>query len=60
MIVQCAVCEIEIEERDAFAAIDADGEVDHLCSSGCLEEFEREPERYGAWAVEEQEAAAER
>ncbi len=57
MIVQCAVCEIEIEEREACATIDDDGEVYHLCSSRCLEAFEQEPERFGAWAVEEREAA---
>jgi YHS domain-containing protein len=57
MIVNCAACELEIEERDAFATIDDDGEVYHLCSARCLEEFEEEPELFGAWAIEETEAA---
>lgn len=57
MIVNCAVCEQEIEERAAFARIDDDGEVFHLCSSRCLEEFEEEPELFGAWPFEEPEAA---
>lgn len=58
MIVNCAVCDLELEEPDAYATFDDDGEVYHLCSSRCLEEFEEEPERYGAWAAEEQETAA--
>lgn len=60
MIVQCAVCEQEIDERDAFATIDDDGEVYHLCSSRCLEEFEEEPELFGAWAAAEAESAERR
>ncbi|MGH9779190.1 MAG: hypothetical protein ACRD5I_12335 [Candidatus Acidiferrales bacterium] len=59
MIVQCTVCEQEIDERDAFATIDDDGEVYHLCSSRCLEEFEEEPELFGAWAADDA-AAVER
>lgn len=57
MMVNCAVCDLEIEKREAFATIDDDGEVYHLCSSRCLEDFEQEPEKYGAWAFEEAEAA---
>lgn len=60
MIVPCAVCDLELEERDAYATIDDDGDTYHLCSARCLERFEEEPERYGAWAVEEEEAAAAR
>lgn len=60
MIVNCAVCDLELEERDAYATVDDDGEVYHLCSSRCLEAFEEEPERYGAWAAEEEEAAVQR
>lgn len=57
MIVNCSVCDKEIEEREAFARIDDDGEVFHLCSSRCLEDFEEEPELFGAWPPEEREAA---
>jgi YHS domain-containing protein len=60
MMVNCAVCDGEIEEREAFATIDDDGEVFHLCSSRCLEEFEEEPELFGAWALDEAEAAERR
>jgi YHS domain-containing protein len=60
MMVNCAVCELEIDERDAFATIDDDGEVYYLCSGRCLEEFEEEPELFGAWALEEAEGAERR
>lgn len=60
MIVNCAVCELELDEREAFATINDDDEVYHLCSSRCLEEFEEEPELFGAWAAEEPEAAERR
>lgn len=57
MIVNCAVCDQEIEEREAFARIDDDGDVFHLCSRRCLEDFEEEPGLFGAWAPEEREIA---
>lgn len=57
MFVNCAVCDQEMEEREAFARIDDDGEVFHVCSSRCLEDFEEEPELFGAWAPEEGEIA---
>lgn len=60
MIVNCAVCEHEIDAREAFATIDDDGEVYHLCSSRCLEEFEEEPELVGAWTSDEGEGAKRR
>jgi len=57
MIVNCSVCDQEMEEGEAFARIDDDGEVFYLCSSRCLEDFEEEPELFGAWPSEEREAA---
>lgn len=60
MIVNCSVCDLELEEREDFARIDDEGDVYHLCSSRCLEDFEQEPEQYAAWQFEEQEAAESR
>lgn len=40
------VCEMPIEEEEANARADHNGQTYFFCSSGCKEEFEGNPEKY--------------
>lgn len=45
MIVLCAVCDREIEERDALV-VDFQGGSYTLCTDQCRKEFDEDPESY--------------
>lgn len=40
------VCKMEIEEDQAAATVEYEGQTYYFCSQGCKQQFEREPERY--------------
>lgn len=49
MIVQCAVCDSDVDETDALRLDAAEGEEPHyLCSEECLEELSENPDVYSS------------
>lgn len=46
MVVQCTVCEMELEPENAVESIDDGEERLFFCSEACLREFRENPEAF--------------
>ena len=45
------VCRMQIEEKNAVATAEYNGQKIYFCSEGCKEEFEKNPQRYAGRAA---------